>query len=86
MNFEVKTGAPTRVSVAVPDGTLNVNARPWAEVFVDGTLIGETPIGNYALPIGAHELVLRHPEFGERRQTVLIVVGRTVRVVVDFTP
>ena len=37
--------------------------------------IGETPIGNYSLPIGSHEVVLRHPELGERRQTVMVGVG-----------
>ena len=54
-------------------GTLNINAQPWATVSVDGTTIGETPIGNFALPIGSHEVVLRHPDLGDRRQTVVVV-------------
>lgn len=82
--LEVKSGVAGKLAIPVPNGALSVNARPWAEVLIDGKSIGETPIGNYALPIGSHELVLRHPQLGERRQTVVIAVGRTARVGLDL--
>ncbi len=82
--LEVKSGGAGKLAIAVPNGALSVNARPWAEVLIDGKSIGETPIGNYALPIGSHELVLRHPQLGERRQIVVIAVGRTARVGLDL--
>ena len=48
--------------------SVNLNASPWAEVWIDGRRVGETPIGNLAVPIGPHEIVFRHPEFGEKKQ------------------
>ena len=37
---------PARVKLDAPPGTLHINAVPWAEVWIDGERIGETPIGN----------------------------------------
>jgi PEGA domain len=65
-------------------GTLSVNAQPWAEVWVDGRRIGETPIGNLSLPIGNHELTVRHPQLGERRQTVAVGANGPSRVGIDL--
>jgi hypothetical protein len=84
ISLEIKPGAADRIAIPVPNGALSVNAQPWAEVFVDGKSLGETPIGNVSLPIGTHELVLKHPQFGQRRQTVVIAVGRTARVGMDL--
>jgi hypothetical protein len=81
---EVAPGHTVSLQLEPVRGTLNINAQPWATVWVDGTAIGETPIGNYSLPIGSHEVVLRHPEFGERRQQVVIGVGAPARVGVDL--
>ena len=51
---------------------------------MDGTPIGETPIGNRAVPIGRHEIVFRHPELGERRQMVDVTLLAPARVSVDM--
>ena len=34
--------------------------------------------------IGTHEVVFRHPELGERRETVVIAVGKPARIGVDL--
>lgn len=80
----VTAGRPTAVPIAIPTGTIAINARPWAEVFIDGERVGETPLGNVARAIGRHEVVLRHPELGERRQSVVISLRAPTRVSVDF--
>jgi serine/threonine-protein kinase len=61
-----------------------INAIPWAEVFVDNARVGETPIGNIAVPIGSHEVIFRHPELGERRLSVTVSVGEPMKVGVDL--
>ncbi len=81
---QVTADRTATLNLPTVNGILNVNAQPWAEVWVDSTRVGETPIGNYALPIGSHELVLRHPQLGERRQTVVVGVGTPARVGVDL--
>ncbi len=81
---QVNPGQTASVSVALTRGTINVNAVPWADVWIDGQPLGETPIGNVSWTIGAHEIVLRHPEFGERRVTTTITTRDPARVAVDM--
>ena len=80
----VPAGRTVAVQVQLPRAPLSINALPWAEVSIDGTPIGETPIGNRAVAIGRHEIVFRHPEFGERRQTVDVTLLAPARVSVDM--
>jgi hypothetical protein len=65
-------------------GAISINALPWAEVWVDGQPAGETPIGNFSVTIGRHELIFRHPELGEQRRSVTVGVNNPVRVSVDL--
>lgn len=83
--IEIVSGRTTEIPVQLPQGALNINARPWAEVFIDGQRVAETPIAQLALPVGVHEIVFRHPTFGERRVTALVKVGVPGRAFVDFT-
>ena len=80
----VKAGQLTQVRVAVPNGRVSINANPWAEVLIDGTPAGQTPLANIALTIGSHEIVFRHPQFPEQRQTVLVKVAGLTRVSATF--
>jgi hypothetical protein len=77
-------GRTVAVTLSPVTGTIHVNAQPWASVWINGTAVGDTPIGNYAVPIGTHEVILRHPELGERRQLVTVAVGAPARVGVDL--
>ena len=81
---QVQPGKVAKVSVQLPDGSLSLNATPWAEVFVDGQRVGETPVGNVAVRAGTHEVVFRHPEHGEIRQTVVVKAGEAGRVTVNM--
>lgn len=81
---QVAGGGTVTLQLEPVEGRLNINAQPWAEVWIDGARVGETPMGNLALPIGFHEVVLRHPQLGERRQTVAVGVGTPARIGVDL--
>ena len=84
-NVDVQSNRGTAIAMPMPQGALNINAVPWAEVMVDNQRVGETPVSQLALPIGPHEVVFRHPQFGERRVTVIVKVGTPGRTFVDFT-
>jgi PEGA domain-containing protein len=71
-SVHVAPGRTTPVRVDVPNGTFSLDALPWAEVFVDGQRVGETPIENLRRPIGRHEVVFRHPDFGDRREVITV--------------
>jgi hypothetical protein len=81
---DVRPGQITSLSVTIPNGTLNINAAPWAAVWIDGTPYGETPLGNISIAPGEHEIVFRHPELGERRQRTLVRADTTTRVAVNL--
>jgi hypothetical protein len=80
----VTAGKTATTTIDVPNGVLSINAQPWAEVFVDGERVGETPIGNLSRRIGTHEVIFKHPDLGERRETVVIAVGKPARLGVDL--
>jgi len=80
----VSAGEVSPVLVRLPSASLSINAKPWAEVWVDGERVGETPIGTLMRPIGRHEVVLRHPELGERRVSVTVSLAQPARVAIDF--
>jgi hypothetical protein len=84
LTVNVTSGKTSGVQIKVPNGTLSLNAQPWAQVWVDGTRVGETPIGNLVRPIGRHEVVFRHPELGERRETVMVTTLQPTRLGVDL--
>jgi hypothetical protein len=80
----IAAGRTTALTIDAPRGSISLNATPWAEVWIDGQSVGETPIGNLSLPIGTHELAFRHPELGELRRTVVVGAGAPVRLGVDL--
>ena len=81
---DVKAGQITAVTLAIPNGRLNVNATPWASVWIDGTPYGDTPLGNLSIAPGEHEIVFRHPQLGERRERTLIRPDTPARVAVSL--
>jgi len=82
--IQVPPGKVASITVEFPQGVMNVNASPWAEVYVDGKKVGDTPIGNLPISIGPHEVVFRHPQFGEKRQAVSVTLKAPVRLSVDM--
>jgi hypothetical protein len=80
----VLPGKVTPIKLDVPRGSLALNATPWADVWVNGQHVGETPIGHVELAIGTHEVLFRHPELGEQRQTVAVTLAGPARVSADL--
>jgi hypothetical protein len=81
---QVNPGANTPVNLEFPKGTLALNAIPWAEVFVDGQKVGDTPIGNLPVSLGSHEVVFRNPDLGEQRMTATVTLTAPTRLSVDL--
>ena len=61
-------------------GTLDLNASPWAEVYLGKRRLGNTPLQGVRLPTGRHRLRLVNPQRQlTARITVRIRAGRTTR-------
>jgi hypothetical protein len=68
----VINSAETTKAMITFDVALQINAKPWAEVFLDGTArkpLGQTPLSGVQVPIGA-VLVFENPEFQAKRYRV----------------
>jgi hypothetical protein len=81
---QVLAGKVAAIAVELPQGIMNLNASPWAEVWIDGQRVGDTPIGNLSVAIGPHEIVFKHPQLGEKRQAVSVTLGAPIRLSVDM--
>ena len=73
------------IRVEPPKVAVNVNARPWAEILLDGINMGQTPIANMLVAVGPHEMVFRNPQFAERKQTIVVTVKGPNRIAADLT-
>jgi hypothetical protein len=69
---------------SAPSGAANFTATPWAEVWMNGKKLGETPLMNHPVPLGKQEFVFKHPRFGERRVTTTVSADSVALVNVDW--
>jgi hypothetical protein len=83
-SVNVSAGQVSTITPNWPRGSMALNALPWAEVWVDGERVGETPVGNLSVPIGPHDIVFRHPELGERQFKVTVTLAAPARVSADL--
>ena len=84
VTVDIQAGKTSKPSLTLPMGTISINAVPWANVWLDGKELGTTPVANQTVTIGAHEVIWRHPQFGERTQRVVVGTKMPMRVVMDF--
>jgi hypothetical protein len=81
---DIAAGQVVSLLMVPSTGRVSANASPWAEVWIDGHSVGETPLANLEVPIGEHEIVFRHPQLGEQRKNALVRTDTVTRVSVDF--
>ena len=64
VNYTIKANETTNASITF-QVTVQINAKPWAQVFVDGSprrALGQTPLSGVNVPVGA-VLVFENPNF-----------------------
>ncbi len=65
-------------------GYLQLVVFPWAEVYIDGQHLGQTPMGKTKVPVGKHDIMLRHPELGEKHTEAFVQLEETTVVRLDM--
>jgi|KBSMisStaDraftv2_1062788.scaffolds.fasta_scaffold04431_3 hypothetical protein len=71
MTHEIRSGEATTAFVTF-ETVVQINARPWAQVFVEGTsrkALGQTPLSSVRVPIGS-VLTFENPNFPPKSQRV----------------
>ena len=69
---DVKPGEATALQLAPDPSTLTVTAAEAAEVWLDGTRVGDAPVNAAPVALGVHEILVKRAAGGERRFTVTI--------------
>jgi hypothetical protein len=82
-DLEVQS-AQTAYLTLNPRGTVNINAAPWAEVWIDNERQGETPLANVPVRLGVREFVFKNPQFPDRKIVQTVKAGTTDTISVDF--
>jgi hypothetical protein len=80
----IRAGVLSPLTITPPMGRVSINAEPWAQVLIDDRPIGDTPLANVSVSLGEHEVVFRHPQLGERRETVTVRADVPTRVSTTF--
>jgi len=81
---EVPAGKVVTVPFEAPMGMMNLTSDEPAEVWLDGRLIGQTPLTTLPATLGSHEVVFRHPRLGDVSYTVNVTLAAPVRLTVTF--
>jgi len=80
----IRAGVLTPLTITPPMGRVSINADPWAQVLIDDRPIGDTPVANVSVSLGEHQVTFRHPQLGERRETVIVRADVPTRVSTSF--
>jgi hypothetical protein len=78
---------PTPASAPSPEaatGLLQLGAKPYADVIVDGRPMGTTPMSPLTLAAGSHVVRLLHPDYQPFQRRITIRPGETTKLFVDF--
>jgi hypothetical protein len=82
---QVRGPPPVAKKAEARKGTLDVHVQPYADVFVDGDLIGTTPLAPIELAPGSHTVLLANSQLDVKRtKTVVIVGGKKARIDEDL--
>ncbi len=65
-------------------GTISISATPWATVLIDGKIVGTSPILNYTLGAGKHDVIFRHPDFADVTKTINIKFNESHKLIIDL--
>jgi eukaryotic-like serine/threonine-protein kinase len=75
--------APSTPALEAP-GTLVLKVKPWADVTIDGRVVGRNLPPKVSLSPGPHTLVLSHPDFEPFKRILTIRSGETSTLAIDL--
>ena len=81
---DVQPGTVVTIPFEAPMGMMNLSSDEPAQVWLDGRLIGQTPLTTLPVALGSHEVVFRHERLGDVRYAVNVTLAAPVRLVVTF--
>jgi hypothetical protein len=83
-HLDIRPGETTAVSIATPVSHLTVTASEPATVAIDGKEVGETPLTEFAVPVGTRDVTVTSASGVVRRQTMTVKV-EPAHIDIDFS-
>lgn len=83
-HLEIRPGETTAVSLELPMSHLTVTSSEPATVAIDGQPVGETPLSEYAVPVGTRDVTVTSASGVVHHQTITLKVQPT-QIEVDFS-
>jgi hypothetical protein len=80
--LNIRPAAVTSYTVTLPNGRLQVNTEPGAQVSIEGKPVGVAPLGPLPVQIGNREVVVTHPSLGTRREFIEVKLGNLTQVTI----
>jgi Protein kinase domain len=72
-------------AAAAGQGELLISTVPWSRVIIDGNDTGrDTPVRALRIAVGPHRVLLRTPEGPEHEISVMVLPGKTIRIIHRF--
>ena len=66
---------------------VTLGSRPWSEVWIDGRQAGFTPLVDYPIDCGPHDIVFKSSEsHAEKRVPIVVTAGQSFKKTVDLAP
>jgi hypothetical protein len=81
---DVRSGAVTSLSIVPPRSSLSVTSTAPAEVWLDGTSAGQTPLNALPVELGTREVLVRTPD-GDVRRFAITVTTKPVVLDANFS-
>jgi serine/threonine protein kinase len=79
------TSSPAKTTAAVVGkGWLQIAVKPWAEVRVDGKLIGTTPLDRINVDAGSHTVSVRHPDYEILEKSIKVQPDQTEKLFINL--
>ena len=89
--IEPETETKTKIAISSPVkkeevgyGEIRVIAKPWADIYLDERLVGQTPKILKNVPAGQHSLTLKNPEYEQIIKQIQVIGNQTVTVREEF--
>lgn len=72
---------PPRMEISLAPARLYVSSRPWGQLYVDGQLVGNTPVAAVPISAGRHRIRLTREGFIPWEREEVVEGGRDLRLV-----
>ncbi len=80
---EIEPGGTTKIAIEVPRSTLTITGSTGAGVFVDGVKVGETPLTEFVVTLGSHDVMVVDTS-GASRHASIRATTKPVQLDISF--